>query len=70
MRASQVALGKNPPCDAGDSCMGSVPGWEDLLEEEHSNPLQYSCLGNRMDRGGWQAVVHRVTQDSDMTEET
>ena len=22
------------------------------------NPLQYSCLGNPMDRGGWQAVVH------------
>ena len=33
MRASQVALGKNPPCDAGDGFMGSVPGWEDLLEE-------------------------------------
>ena len=26
----------------------------------HSNPLQYSCLENPMDRGAWQAVVHRV----------
>ena len=31
------------------------------------NPLQYSCLENSMDRGAWQATVHRVTE-SDMTE--
>ena len=28
----------------------------------HGNPLQYSCLENPMHRGGWQAIVHRVTK--------
>ena len=28
----------------------------------HSNPFQYSCLENPMDRGAWQAVVHRVAK--------
>ena len=31
--------------------------WEDPLEEENGNPLQYSCLKNSMDRGAWQAIV-------------
>ena len=30
--------------------------------EGYSNPLQYSCLQNFMDRGAWQATVHRVAQ--------
>ena len=30
--------------------------------EGHSNPLQYPCLKNPMDRGAWQATVHRVTK--------
>ena len=30
--------------------------------EGNGNPLQYSCLENPMDRGAWQAVVHRVTE--------
>ena len=29
----------------------------------HSNPLQYSCLGNPTDRGVWWAIVHRVRHD-------
>ena len=37
-------------------------GWEHPLKEENGNPLQYSCLGNRMDRGAWWAVVHGVTK--------
>ena len=28
----------------------------------HSNPLEYSCLENPMDRGACKAIVHRVTQ--------
>ena len=28
----------------------------------NGNPLQYSCLGNWMDRGAWQATVHGVTE--------
>ena len=33
--------------------------------EGNDNPLQYSCLGNPMDRGAWQATLHEV-QESDM----
>ena len=40
-------------------------------EDEHGNPLQYSCLENPMDGGPWRATVHRVakswTQLSDYT---
>ena len=28
----------------------------------YGNSLQYSCLENPMDRGAWQATVHRVAQ--------
>ena len=34
----------------------------------NGNPLQYSCLENRMDRGAWQATVRGITE-SDMTEQ-
>ena len=33
--------------------------------EGNGNPLQYSCLGNPMDRGAWRAIVHRVAKESD-----
>ena len=32
------------------------------IEEGNGNPLQYSCLGNPMDRGPWQAAVHGITK--------
>ena len=35
--------------------------------EGNGNPLQYSCLGNLMDRGAGQAMVHRVTEELDTT---
>ena len=35
-------------------------GQEDPPKEGNGNPLQYSCLENLMDRGAWQATVHRV----------
>jgi len=37
-------------------------GWEDPLEEEMATHSSYSCLENPMDKGAWQAVVHKVTQ--------
>ena len=40
---------------------------EDPLGERNGNPLQYSCLGNPMDRGAWWATVHGVTKESDTT---
>ena len=64
--ASQVAqLVKNPPANAGNT--GSVPGLERSPGEGNSNPLQYSCLGNPMDRGAWRATVCGVAKELDMT---
>ena len=55
---------KNLPANAGDT--GSFPGLERSPGEGNGNPLQYSCLGNPMDRGAWQAVtVHGVAKESD-----
>ena len=54
---------KNPPANAGD--VGSTPGSGRSPGEGHGNPLQYSCLGNPMDRGAWWATVHGVTKESD-----
>ena len=36
--------------------------WEDPPGEGNGNTLQYSFLGNPMNRGAWQAAVHRVTR--------
>ena len=47
---------KNLPANAGD--VGSVSGLGQPPGEGNGNPLQYSCLGNPMDRGAWQAMVH------------
>ena len=58
------SVGKESACNAGDgdSILGSgrSPG------EGNGNPLQYSCLGNPVDRGAWQATVHGL-QKLDMT---
>ena len=59
---------KNPPAvqkTTGD--VGSIPGSERSPGGEHGNPLQYSCLGNPMDRGVWRNIVHGISE-SDMTE--
>ena len=62
--ASQVALVvKNPPASVGDiQDVGSTPGSERSSGEGNGNPSQYSCLGNPMDRGAWQTIVHKVTK--------
>ena len=53
---------KNPPANAGDiRDAGLIPELGRLPKEGHSNPLQYSCLENPIDRGAWWAAVHRVT---------
>ena len=51
--------------DAGD--LGSIPGLGRCPGEGNGNPLQYSCLGNPMDRGAWWATVHGVEKESDTT---
>ena len=45
--------GKESACSAG---LRRSPG------EGNGNPLQYSCLGNPMVRGTWQAAVHGLTK--------
>ena len=61
---------KNPPANAGDiGDTGSILGSGRSLGGGHDNPLQYSCLKNRMDRGAWTATVHRVAE-SGMTKAT
>ena len=59
-----MALGvKNLPANAGDvRDVGLIPGLRRYPGGGHDNPLQYSCLGNPMDRV-WQATVHRVTKN-------
>ena len=41
---------------------GLIPGSERSSGEGNGNPLQYSCLENRMDRGAWYATVHGVAK--------
>ena len=52
--------GKESACNTGD--MGSTPGLQRSPGEVKSYPLQHSSLDNSMDRGAWQAAVHRVTK--------
>ena len=64
--ASQVMLVvKTSPAkarDSGDPGTHSIPGSRTSSRVENGNPLQYSCLGNSMDRGAWRATAHRVAQ--------
>ena len=54
---------KNLSANAGDSRnLGLIPGLGISPGEGNSNPLQYSCLKNPMDRGAWWAAVHGLTK--------
>ena len=54
---------KNLPANAGDGRdTGLIPGSGRSPGGGHGNPLQYSSLENPVDRGAWQATVHRVTK--------
>ena len=62
--ASQVALVvKNPP--ANERATGAadlIPGLGRSPGGRNDTPLQYSCLGNLLDRGAWQATAYRVAK--------
>ena len=52
--------------NAGDA--GLIPGLGRAPRGGNDSPLQYSCLGNPMDRGAWRAIVHGAAKESDTTE--
>ena len=57
------SVGKEPTCNAEDTRdMGAVPGLGRSPGRGHSNPLQYSCLKNLMDREAWWATVYMVAK--------
>ena len=55
----------NLPANAADR--SSTPRLRRYPGEGNGNPLHYCCLENPMDKGAWQATVHEVTEESDMT---
>ena len=60
---SKDEAAKNLPANAGDTRdMGSIPELGGFSGVGNSNPLQYSCLENPMERGAWWATVHRVAK--------
>ena len=52
-------------CQAED--MSLILGSERSPRKGNGYPFQYSCLENPIDTGEWQAAVHEVTEESDMT---
>ena len=56
---------KNPPASAGNE--GSIPGPVRLPGRGIGNSLQYTCLGNPLDRESWQATVHGIVKELDTT---
>ena len=54
------SVSKEPACNAGDPT--SILGLGRSPREGNGNPLQYSCLGNPMDREEWQAIIHGVAR--------
>ena len=56
---------KNLPANAGD--VGLIPEEGRSPGEGNGNLLQYSCLGNPIDRGAWWTTVHGVAKELDIT---
>ena len=54
------SYGKESACNVGD--LGLIPGSGRSPGEGNGYPLQYSCLGNPMDRGAGRATVHGVSK--------
>ena len=58
------SVGKETAYSPGDARdMGSIPGLGRSSGGGHGNPLHYSCLEDPMDKGAWQATVHRVAKN-------
>ena len=59
---------KNLPASTGD--LSSIPGSARFPGEGNGNTLQYSCLGNPIERGAWRATVHVVAKSQTRVEAT
>ena len=57
---------KNPPANAGNADL--ILGLERSPGGRNGSPLRYSCLGNAMDGGAWQATVWAVARELDTAE--
>ena len=70
VRTFQVVIVVNNPLDSEEDIRdrGSISGSGRSPGGEQGNPLQYSCLGNPVDRGTWRATVHGITEWLDTTE--
>ena len=63
MDFSGSSVGKGSTHNAGDvRDLGLIPELGRSPGEGNGNPIQYSCLGNSMDRGAWWATLHGVTK--------
>ena len=58
---------KNPPTNAGD--MGLIPGLGRYPGKGNGYPLQYSCLGNPMDRRACQVIVQGVAKNQTLLDD-
>ena len=58
---------KNLPANSGNSAL--IPGSGRSPGGGNGSPLQYSCLGNPVDREAWRVTVHGVAKELDMSEQ-
>ena len=59
------SVAKNPPANSED--LGSISGWGRSPGEGNGNTLQYSCLGNPIDRGTRRATVHGISKSGQVS---
>ena len=62
-----VVKKKKKKIPAFQEMQGSISGLESSSGEGNGNLLQYSCLGNPIDRGAWWITVHGVAKELDIT---
>ena len=63
--SSMWLSGKEPTCNA--RVASQIPGLGRYTRERNGNSIQYSCLGDPIDKGAWRVIVHGVTKQSNMT---